>query len=251
MKEKRHEQIVQYIQQYQNVTVRELAFQLNLTPETIRKDLKELENLKRVTRFHGGAKQYEPPAKEPKFMLKMNTNEEEKKRIAKVAASLIESGDTIYVDVGTTTVHLAQYIVGDNIKIITNSLAATQEFCRAIERKQFTGEVICVGGHVNYDQQSVAGSMTLEWMKHFYVQKSFISCGGITEQIVYDYDVDEAAISTYMVSQCDEAYLLVDSSKINKQSFSAIGPLYVFKQIICSANCPWEEWEPIWRKVGN
>lgn len=250
-KEQRLELIEQMVHQEMKVSVRSLAKQLNFTPETIRKDLKELEAIKRVTRYHGGAQVYEPTYKEPKFILKMNLHEVEKREIAKVAAGRISSGDTVYIDVGTTTVHMASFIQGENIKIITNSLAATNAFSRALEKHQFSGEIICVGGIVNTEQQSLAGVLTMEWLRQFHVQKAFISCGGVTQQAVYDYDMDEATISNIMLERSDQAILLVDHTKLRKKSFAKIGELNYFHEIISTSESPWEEWQTIWTKVGH
>ncbi|MEG0472598.1 MAG: DeoR/GlpR family DNA-binding transcription regulator [Solibacillus sp.] len=250
-KEQRLELIEQMVHQEMKVSVRALAKQLNLTPETIRKDLKELEAMKRVTRYHGGARVYEPTYKEPKFILKMNLHEVEKREIAKEAASRIASGDTVYIDVGSTTVHMASFIQGENIKVITNSLAAANAFSRALERHQFSGEVICVGGIVNTEQQSLVGSLTTEWLRQFHVQKAFISCGGVTQQAVYDYDMNEAALSHVMLESSDRVILLVDHTKLRKKSFAKIGGLKYFDEIISTAQSPWEEWQSIWTKVGH
>ena len=250
-KEQRLELIEQMVHQEMKVTVLALAKRLKLTPETIRKDLKDLEAMKRVTRFHGGAQVYEPTYKEPKFNLKMNLHEVEKREIAQTAASRITSGDTIYIDVGTTTVHMANFIQGENIKVITNSLAAANAFSRALEKHQFSGEVICVGGIVNTEQQSLVGTLTMEWLRHFHVQKAFISCGGVTQQAVYDYDMNEAALSHVMLERSDQAILLVDHTKLKKKSFAKIGALNCFHEIISTGESPWEEWQSIWTKVGH
>jgi DeoR family transcriptional regulator, fructose operon transcriptional repressor len=248
-KEQRRSQIEQIVVEKQRVTVNELSAIFDATRETIRNDLRMLSEQNRVTRYHGGATIAKSQEKEAAFSLKVNLNEFAKRAIAYEAASFIHDGDTIYVDVGSTTVHLADAVNAQNIKIITNSLAAAHSFSRALERKQFSGEIICVGGIVNSAQQSLYGALTMQILQQFHIHKAFISCGGMTKQYVYDFDIEEAVLSQKMVEISDASYLLIDQSKINKQAFAKISRVSHFHKIISDGYCPWDEWQTIWHKV--
>lgn len=250
-KEQRFKKIEEFVQQKNKVTVNELATALDTTPETIRSDLRQLEVMQKLIRYHGGAVSVNNAQKELQFSVKLNMNKKAKRAIAKAAASYIESNDVIYVDVGTTTVHLAPFLRGENIKIITNSLAAATAFGSALEKKQFTGEIICLGGIVNNEQQSLSGAITLLLLETFQIQKAFISCGSITENEVFDYDLNEALISRQVVSRCQQTYLLADKSKLNGQSFAKICNSTEFSQILSDGDCPFEKLHSIWQKVEN
>ena len=251
LKEMRFIEIEKMIASNKNVYVTDLAKYFHVTPETIRRDLGELEKKKRVSRFHGGATFYKKIEKEPMFNQKLNTNKMDKKNIAKEAVRRIQNGDIIAVDVGSTTIHLASYISGEDLTIITNSLAAADAFSLALERKQFTGQVLLLGGKLNPTQRSVSGAMTLRWLENFHFNKSFISCGGLVEAGIYDYDLDECLVSQKMIENSKESILLVDDSKIMDTSLVKICHVEQVHEIISNGSCPWKKIQHMWTKVGD
>jgi DeoR/GlpR family transcriptional regulator of sugar metabolism len=242
--ERRHE-ILQLLQENGKIYVNQLAQNLDVTPETIRKDLTFLEEQKLLKRIHGGAIPYTYQSHEPSFEKKRTMKQEEKKKIGRRAAMLIEDGDTIAIDIGTTTVELAAAIEGkQNLKIITNSLAVANILCQSLDQNKFDGKVMVLGGTLNEQQQSFTGSMTCEMLSQFRVDKAFISCVGITEQGVSDTDIEEVQVSKKMVQAARESFILADYSKLDTDSFCMIAPLTEFSAIICDKPCL-ERWQVI------
>ncbi len=243
-KNERHHVILEQLQKQEKVWVTELANWLDVTPETIRRDLAELEMNEKVSRVHGGAVPYSSVEKEMVYAKKMSLHFEEKKRIAKHAAELIQDGDTIAVDVGTTTVHIADMLEDvHGLTIVTNSLSAANRFNLAIEEGRVTGQVMMLPGVTNPYQLSVKGTYTVEFLRRFNLNKSFISCGGITKEAVYDFDIEESLVSEVMIKCSREAILLTDSSKLNKRSLFEIGPISNLSKIISDQEKPdnWHE----------
>jgi DeoR family transcriptional regulator, fructose operon transcriptional repressor len=221
------------------VHVIELAKSLDVTPETIRRDLAELEMNEQLSRIHGGAIPYIQSHKEMVYEKKMSLHIEEKRLIAKRAAELIKDGDTIAVDVGSTTVHIADMIEDvQGLTVVTNSLSAAGRFNLAIEEKRMTGQVIMLPGVTNPYQASVKGTYTVEFLRRFNFNLAFISCGGVTNEAVYDFDMDESLVSEAMLECCQEAILLTDSWKLNKKSLFEICPISQFAKIICDKERP-------------
>ena len=260
-KDERHHFILKQIETHEKVMVTDLASIQKVTPETIRRDLAELESNGKLTRIHGGAVPYTTAEREMIYEKKMSLHHEEKKRIAKRAVEMIQDGDTIAVDVGTTTVHIAdmiQHIQG--LTIVTNSLSAATRFNLAIEEQRMTGQVIMLPGVTNPYQASVKGTYTVEFLKRFHFNRCFISCGGVMKDAVYDFDMDESLVSETMVSCSREAVLLTDSSKLNKKSLFEITPLSNFSKVICDQEKPidwvgneyqWINVETLVGKVGE
>jgi DeoR family fructose operon transcriptional repressor len=260
-KDERHHFILKRLETHEKVLVTELARVQKVTPETIRRDLAELESNGKLTRVHGGAVPYTTAEKEMVYEKKMSLHLDAKKRIAKRAADMIQDGDTIAVDVGTTTVHIADMI--DHIQgltIITNSLSAATRFNLAIEEQRMTGQVIMLPGVTNPYQASVKGTYTVEFLKRFHFNRCFISCGGVMENAVYDFDMDESLVSEAMISCSREAILLTDSSKLNKKSLFEITPLSNLSKVICDQEKPidwvgnryqWIQVETLVGKVGE
>jgi len=194
------------------IIVANIADALQVAPETIRRDFDELEQQRLLTRVHGGAIKYTNVRNEPAFLRKLQMQKEAKRQIARMAAKRIGDGDTIAIDTGTTTVHIADFLLAvDDITVVTNSIAAAVQFNLAIEERRMTGKVILLGGTANPRQSSVAGAMTLEMLDNMNFDKAFISCGGISEGVVYDYDLDESLISKKMQKHSKVNYLLADA----------------------------------------
>lgn len=192
----RFEFILKQLDYEGKIIVTNIADALQVAPETIRRDFDELEQQRLLTRVHGGAIKYTNVRNEPAFLRKLQMQKEAKRQIARMAAKRIGDGDTIAIDTGTTTVHIADFLLAvDDITVVTNSIAAAVQFNLAIEERRMTGKVILLGGTANPRQSSVAGAMTLEMLDNMNFDKAFISCGGISDGVVYDYDLDESLIS--------------------------------------------------------
>ncbi len=243
-KDERHHFILKQLEVHDKVWVTDLARMQNVTPETIRRDLAEMELNEQLMRVHGGAVPFSSAHKEIVYEKKMSLNIEAKKRIAKRAADLIQDGDTIAVDVGTTTVHIADMIEDVyGLTIVTNSLSAAIRFNLAIEERRMTGQVIMLPGVTNPYQASVKGTYTVEFLKRFNFNRSFISCGGVTKDAIHDFDMDESLVSEVMIECSSEAILLTDSSKLNKKSLFEICPISNITKIICDEGKPFVWYE--------
>lgn len=254
VKEERHHLILGMLEKEKKVLVAKLAESFHVTPETIRRDLTELEEQEQLTRIHGGAVVFTRLEKEQAFQNKLNMFRAEKIRIAAEAAARIGHGDTIAVDVGSTTVHIADAIHDlQNVTVVTNSLCVAERFNAAIEEKRMTGKVIMLGGVTNPAQASVSGAMTLEWLGHLHFDKAFISCGGLVRGTIYDYDMDESLVSAKMIALSSEVLLLADSSKIGRPSFFSICQSKNIHEIISDQPCPdeLEKWYENWCVAGK
>nr|WP_275955873.1 DeoR/GlpR family DNA-binding transcription regulator [Oceanobacillus polygoni] len=232
-------QILNQLEENEKVWVMDLAQTLGVTPETIRRDLAELEMNERLTRIHGGAVPFIQTHREMTFEKKMSLHIEEKKRIAKRAAELIQHGDTIAVDVGTTTVHLADMLDDvQGLTVVTNSLSAASRFNYAIEEQRITGQVIMLPGITNPYQASVRGTYTVEFLKRFSFNRAFISCGGVNNSSIYDFDMDESLVSESMIHCSQESILLTDASKLDTKSLFEIGPIRNISKVLCDEEKP-------------
>nr|WP_263312801.1 DeoR/GlpR family DNA-binding transcription regulator [Mammaliicoccus sp. Marseille-Q6498] len=233
MKDSRLNKIVQLVEESEKMYVNDLSELLNVTKETIRRDLSELENEKRISRIHGAAIPFQSNSNELFYNRKYALNEDVKRNIAKEAASLIESNDMIAVDGGTTTVHIPDYLNDiKGLKVVTNSLTFALKFNEALEHKRVEGELIIIPG-ISYSQQnSVKGAMSVQFLSQCYFDKAFISCGGYTDNIVTEFDLEETEISRVMMQQSKNSFLLSDSSKKGKVRAFKIANLNEFKQLI-------------------
>ncbi|QNG59415.1 DeoR/GlpR transcriptional regulator [Bacillus sp. PAMC26568] len=247
----RYKVIIRELEMKNKIGVVELAIKLNVTPETIRKDLSALEEKKKLRRIHGGAIQYFGVIKEPHFNKKVGIFHLQKKMIGEAAATFIMDGDLVALDVGTTTFQIASSIKDvKNVTIVTNSLAAAELLNNRIENRLFDGKVIVLGGISNPLQRSISGSITNKLLEQFYFDKAFISCGGISMDGICDFNVDEASASSIMMKRSRQVYVVADSSKLNQRALFNIGPFSAIDCLITDQKMP-IDWlkDPVLRDV--
>ena len=217
----RKTEILNLLQKNGSINVIELANRFDSSKETIRRDLRELEQNGLLVRTHGGAipvetKQQiqtsipEPPVKEREF-----TNFEEKQEICRKAASFIQSEDNVFVDNSSTTIYLAQYVPPHiQVTFITNSIPF---LIQAAQLNNPNHSFFCLGGMLKASNLSIHGNMTLHNAKEYYPNKVFLSCTGISpDRMLTDSSIQEVDIKKLMIERSKEVYVLADHTKFEK-----------------------------------
>lgn len=211
------------------VTVSRLASELDVTEETIRRDLEKLEKQEMLRRTHGGAVPIDGTTYELSLEKRKSTNVEQKQKIASIAASFVFSGDTIFLDASTTTFFMAKELKKlKNITIITNSLRVIAELCSCEHIK-----LIAVGGIVS-SNQSFVGSLAENSIKDsYFANKMFFSAKGITREIgILESNEQECGIKQNMLMNSENKYFLCDSAKIGRVSFAKLASLHDIDYLI-------------------
>ena len=154
------------------VSVADLSSELAVSEVTIRSDLSSLEERGLLSRTHGGAL----PSIHPHIFQRQNMNIEEKHRIAKAAADLVEDGDAIMIEAGTTTSLLPRYLAGKrDILIITNSIPAFES-----AKSNPALKITLVGGEFRDSTDSFVGRITLDTIRRFNVRCAFVGTDGFS-----------------------------------------------------------------------
>lgn len=209
--------ILEYVQQHSRASVQELSQHLQVSESTIRRDLKELEEVKLLNRTHGGAISLQGVNFEPTYREKEDKFRREKEAIARKAVELIEEGDTILLDSGTTTFHLAQELKSfSRLTVVTNSLILTEEL------QGVPGiEVLVTGGSLRRETLALVGPIAEQALDRVRVDKAFIATNGVdlTEGLTTP-NLIEAATKTKMIKAAKQVILLADHSKVGKVSFA-------------------------------
>ncbi|WP_372632062.1 DeoR/GlpR family DNA-binding transcription regulator [Cohnella sp.] len=227
------------------VKVPDLALRCAVSEETVRRDLMLLEREGQARRVYGGAVLTKPAGFEPPYLHRQKVKAEEKARIGTRAAELIASGDTIVIDVGTTTLEMAKAIKDrERLTVLTNSIAVAYHLMESLNEGRFSGKIIVIGGQLNPEQQSLTGASGERELAQFRVDKAFISIGGISmERGISDYDLDETMRSRRMVESAAQTIVLTDDSKFGKEAFVEIAPIRDVDAIVCNGAPP-KEWLP-------
>ncbi|WP_339182369.1 DeoR/GlpR family DNA-binding transcription regulator [Oceanobacillus sp. FSL W7-1293] len=217
----RQEIIMQYLQTNKSVRIADLSNDLGVTRETIRKDLYEMEQEGIVLKVHGGAILNKANL-ETKYVTRKTVNEEEKKAIAKKAAELVEDGDTIYIDYGTTALYFSREINNKkDLTIITNSLPIAQEL---IDYSDF--DVIIIGGNVRKNENSLFGPIAYRGIEKLFVDKGFFGIGGLDLQAGYtNMHMGESEVSRLMMKHCQLKIMMADFSKFHSTSMNQVAAI--------------------------
>lgn len=228
--EERHAYIYDQLMKTKAVKIDELAQTLDVASMTIRRDLDKLaDRYANVRRCHGGAVLSEEVSLEDEFELKQSINTEAKIRIARRAFSLINDHDTIYLDAGTTTMELARLILASPLvlTVVTNDI----EIARIL--KDSVCDVIMTGGILQKSTGCLIGSLAEELIGKFRFRTAFMGATAINEQFdVLTPSIEKRTLKPTVLRHARRSYLLVDSSKFNRNSTYVIYSLSDFSGVI-------------------
>lgn len=229
MKRKRQEYIVNRVAGDSNVTIELLAAELNVSEMTVRRDLKELESNEQIIRTSNSILLKDSFLNEVPFVKKQLVNIEEKRLIAKKAMQFIKPNETILLDAGTTTLEICKLLksVDFTVRIITNDIKAAAELIDSHH------EVIILGGTVQQNIGSMYGTQTIDVLNNIRVNVSFVGTQAMTiDEGIFAPTIERAKVKRLMMKCGQEAYLVVDSSKLNLTSFAKISDFSDFNAII-------------------
>ncbi|MDE6897167.1 MAG: DeoR/GlpR family DNA-binding transcription regulator [Lachnospiraceae bacterium] len=213
--ELRKEEILKSIQRREISYIKNLAEELGISLSTVRRDVAALEEEGSVIVMRGGAVKYKVEDFDAPVEKKKLIRSEEKEIIAKKAAALVEDGDCIYVDSGTTTSGMFRYLHGKRITIVSSST----ELLNNLPIKN--ARCILLGGEVRDDLESVSGALTEKMISDMYFDKAFIGASGyIPDGGIYTYDTRESRKKEIVKEHSRQSYVLMDTSKRNKYAFS-------------------------------
>ena len=241
----RRKRILELLNQNGSVLVNDLSRDLQVTVETIRRDLEKLEQSEQLTRTHGGAVPFEESNLDLSLEKRRGLNIEGKIAIARKAVNHIRPGDTIFLDGSTTSYYLSKQLKDmKNITIITNNLQILEELSGCDKMK-----VISTGGVLDVNNQSFVGEVAVDNInKNFCANKIFFSSKGMTmEQGILESNDVEFQIKRAMLNNSMTKFLLLDKSKLEKvgfiklSSFSEIDMLFTDEELS-------EDWKKILKK---
>lgn len=203
------------------VKIAELKEMFDVTEMTLRRDMEKLEQWGYIKRTFGGAIFV---GNDIALHERTGVHMEEKKRIGQQAAQLIQPGDAIFIDGGSTTLQVARYIQPNlNITVVTNALNIASE----LQGKQIS--TIVIGGILMDQTSTLVGPVAVEALTKMAFNKAFIGTTGVTAKHGYsNSNMYEAEIKRLVISQAAETTMVTDHSKFGKQdlfSFASLGAI--------------------------
>jgi len=228
------------------VRVAELSDAFGVTPVTARADLDALERDGLVRRVHGGAvpvgagPSAEPrPEREPSFEEALAASVVPKQQIGERAAAMVRSGQSLILDVGTTTLQVAKALRAradlDDLTVFTNGLSIALELEPEIPR--FT--VVVTGGTLRPRQHSLVHPLAGSILDDVHVDLAFIGCNGVDpERGVTNANLPEAAVKALMLGAAGRAVVVADASKLGEVHLGRIAPIDRFDALVTDAAAP-------------
>lgn len=225
--------IVDLIEKHNSLSVGELCERFDVSDMTIRRDLKILNNEGLIERVHGGAVARRGRSYEPPYRIRESENKEYKNAIAREAAKLVVEGDSLALDVGTTTLSLAKNLVEvPNLTVITSSL-----YIANILSETPNMRLIVTGGILRENEKSMVGHIAERTFSDFHVDKAFIGIAGVNrENGLTEYNLEDAMVKKAILANSEINIFLVDSTKLGRTVFSQVAPLSVADIIVTDWN---------------
>lgn len=208
----RFDRILDIVNTKGNVKVFEIVEKLGVSESTIRRDIIQLDKKGLLKKIHGGATSVNKNYLNTESSLneRLSRNLDEKIKIAKFCATLIEDNDTIFIDAGTTTKYIIEYIEAKNILVVTNSIH------HAIELSKKKIKTIITGGEIRLLTEATQGPFAIELLSKLHFDKSFLGANGFSLRTGFTTpSPNEAEVKKLVIKQSKKSYILADSSKEN------------------------------------
>lgn len=227
--------VLEFVKKYNTATIGKLAQEFNVHEATIRRDLAELEQEGALKRTHGGAIAEQWTNSEPSFNERSTRNLDQKMRIGRMAASLVNDGDHIIIDSGTTTLHIAKNLVHRaNITVVTNDMNVAAELRDSPKIK-----VIVTGGELYPHSYMLNGMFTDHVLRSLHAVKAFIGTPALHPQ--HGLMHPEARLvpaKQEMIRAASEIVVVTDDSKIGKVSLHSVAPVRSIHALITGKEAP-------------
>lgn len=217
--EERRNRLLEFVRQQGFASLPSLASEMQVSESTIRRDLDSLEETGSAKRTHGGVFYTGPSPKLQHFDQRQKTHWEKKRAIAAAACQLIEDGDTILLDGGSTTYELARRLVGRPLQIVTNSLPVANLFTTS------DVDLVMIGGYVHTRTGVSLGPYANAMLAELNVRRSVLSVAGVNEQGYYNSNLLLVETERAMMEAADSVIVVADSTKFGQSSLARLGGL--------------------------
>lgn len=223
--DERRTRILKYIEERGFVPLQELVEHFEISESTARRDVEYLDGISQVRKTRGGASYIGESL--TAFEDRKVTALRQKHDIAQAVAELIEPGEVVLLDGGTTTLEVARQLLGRSMTVVTNSIPIVNLL---VNQPQI--ELITIGGYV-YPKTGVAlGPIAQAALKAIHARRLIMSVGGITEMGLFNSNSLLVETERQMMAAADEVWVVTDSSKLGRSALAHLAPLDVMDRVI-------------------
>ena len=231
----RRELVLDLLDRKGRVTVGEVSALAEVSEMTVRRDLELLEREGALKRVHGGAISVVSTSYEPPFAIRAQRNVEAKGRIGKAAAELLGEGETVILDVGTTTLQVARNLVGrKNLTVVTPSLRAAE-----LLADEPGIRFLITGGLVRPGERSLVGDYAERAFTDLRFDTFVMGVGGIEAEIgLTEFNLDDARVKRAAIASAQRCVVVADSAKLGRVAFARICPLDAIDVLVTDDQAP-------------
>ena len=222
MVNERWNKILDLLDKEGSLSLKDLMEHCDVSEATVRRDLTNLEAKNLLFRTHGGAiKRSVARGSEDSVEMKRADFLQEKREVAKyICDNILQSGQTIYLDAGTSTYEMIEHLRDRKLTVVTDS---TYHLPKLINNKIHT---IILGGTIKHSTQAIIGSVAIEQLKKYSFDMCFIGCNGIDENFgVTTAEENESFIKATALKNSKKKYILADKSKFGHRKFQKFAEL--------------------------
>ena len=244
--EERRNKIVEYIRSKGTATIPEISIKFEIAEITVRRDFDTLSKLGVIKKVYGGAAIKNNFFHELFFLERINDNREEKERIAAEAAKRIYNNSTILIESGTTCLELVKLLEQKkNINVITAAPHIVNMLCKLKRENKFSGEVLCCGGIWRGEPDDLfVGSQAINFFDSIRISIAFFGIVAINLEDGWMAPSSfEAELTKKIISSSKKVIGITHHSKFNRISFTKIGPVSLFDEIITNTELSKEDLE--------
>lgn len=230
----RRSEILKILRRDGFASVADISGALGVSEMTVRRDLDALSEDALLERTFGGAMPRDGyDAHEPALERRLTVNAAAKAAIARRGEALIGEGETLGLDVGSTTLALAERLVSRaDLRIFTSSLRAAAVLATG------RSPVHVPGGEIRAVEMSIVGASAVAFLRGFDLDRTFLGVSGISERGIYDYSVEDTEVKRALIEEAQRVVVLCDSAKFSRRALARIAPLDAIDILITDAPPP-------------
>lgn len=231
----RKNHILKHLFEYGHVVVKDLSDELDVSFETIRRDLKELEAEGFLTKTHGGGILSQKMPSTLTSEVRESLYHEEKEQLAGKAIQFISNGQSIFLDSSTTALEIAKKLnIFDKLTIFTNSLLIANIICQLPKH-----QLVLIGGNFDRTNRSFVGAPTRNFLDNYLIDLSFISPTGLSQNgVLTEADEEEAYLRRKILHNSKQVFLVMDQTKVYRASTYVIAKISDFSGLITNGQLP-------------
>jgi DeoR family glycerol-3-phosphate regulon repressor len=233
MLSRRQTEILRILEAEGSVSIAALASRLDVSLETVRRDVKPLSQAGSIVRVHGAVGLAGQIGEAP-FEKRMRTNASAKQAIARTVAAMIRDGDSVMLDTGTTTSYVARELTRRRrLLVVTNS----SDIARTLATVN-GNRVYMAGGELRSDSGASFGKSAIDFIGQFSVDHAIISASAVDETGVIDLDLEEAEIGRLMLTRAKKRIVVTDSTKFGRRGLIHVCAFTELDQLVTDAAPP-------------